>query len=91
MELKEVDASTEDAFLRCLHLEAPAEPETLALRRRWYDRFKDRGLRANNDGNDVTLDRAVGDPAGGTLDLDVGVGLGEAEVIVCDTGGVPCP
>ncbi len=63
MELKDVDASTEDAFLRCLHLEAPAEPETLALRRRWYDRFKERGLRAkvlvDGDGNAVALGQYV--------------------------------
>ena len=46
MHLKDVDATTEDAFLRCLHLETPAEPEVMALRRRWYDRYKRAGLRA---------------------------------------------
>jgi len=44
--LCDVDASTEDAFLRCLHLEVPAEPEVMALRRRWVDRHRTAGLRA---------------------------------------------
>ncbi|GJM38209.1 MAG: hypothetical protein DHS20C19_15760 [Acidimicrobiales bacterium] len=51
----------------------------------------DGGLRLNDDGIDVELDRVAGDPAGGTLVLDIDVGIGEAEVIVCGAGAVPCP
>jgi hypothetical protein len=50
----------------------------------------DNDLRLNDDGLDVALDRSIGDPAGGTLHLDVDLGIGEAEVIVCG-GSVPCP
>lgn len=51
----------------------------------------DHDLRLNDDGLDVDLDRTAGDPAGGTLLLDVDIGIGEAEVIVCGAGSVPCP
>jgi len=51
----------------------------------------DRDLRINDDGVDVEVDRVAGDPAGGTLLLDVDIGFGEAEVIVCGAGGQPCP
>lgn len=51
----------------------------------------DHDLRLNDDGLDVALDRSAGDPSGGTLLLDVDIGIGEAEVIVCGAGGVPCP
>jgi hypothetical protein len=63
MQLKDVDATTEDAFLRCLHLEAPADPEVMALRRRWYDRYRHAGLRAkvlvNDDGTVVAMGQYV--------------------------------
>ncbi|MEZ5247129.1 MAG: PspC domain-containing protein [Acidimicrobiales bacterium] len=51
----------------------------------------DHDLRLNDDGVDVALERSVGDPAGGTLHLDVDLGIGEAEVIVCGGGTIPCP
>jgi phage shock protein PspC (stress-responsive transcriptional regulator)/predicted membrane protein len=51
----------------------------------------DHDLRLNDDGLDVALDRTVGDPSGGTLHLDVDLGIGEAEVIVCGDGTIPCP
>lgn len=51
----------------------------------------DHDLRLNDDGIDVNLDRTAGDPSGGTLLLDVDIGIGEAEVIVCGSGSVPCP
>jgi phage shock protein PspC (stress-responsive transcriptional regulator) len=47
--------------------------------------------RVNNDGIDITLDRVVGDPDGGTLRLDVDMGIGEAEIVVCGGEGVACP
>ncbi|MFW6154171.1 MAG: hypothetical protein ACOC95_03045 [Planctomycetota bacterium] len=56
MQLKDVDATTEDAFLRCLHLETPASEDVMALRRRWYDRYRRAGLRAKvlvDDANTV--------------------------------------
>lgn len=52
---------------------------------------RDGDLRLNDGGVDARLDRVAGDPAGGTLVLDVDVGIGEAEVIVCGAGAVPCP
>jgi len=51
----------------------------------------DHDLRLNDDGLDVELDRTAGDSTGGTLALDVDLGIGEAEVIVCGAGSVPCP
>ena len=53
--------------------------------------IRDGGARLNQDGFDIALDRVVGNPAGGTLLLDVDMGLGRTEVIVCGAGGVPCP
>jgi phage shock protein PspC (stress-responsive transcriptional regulator) len=52
---------------------------------------RDDDLRLADDGLDMALDRSAGDPSGGTLLLDVDIGIGEAEVIVCGSGGVPCP
>jgi hypothetical protein len=46
MKLLDIDAKTEDTFFRCLHDEKPQDPRVLALRRRWYDGRKDKGLRA---------------------------------------------
>ncbi len=51
----------------------------------------DHDLRLNDDGIDVAVERSAGDPAGGTLLLDVDIGIGEAEVIVCGAGSQPCP
>ena len=51
----------------------------------------DDGLRLNDDGIDVALERTVGDPADGLLRLDIDLGIGEAEVIVCGSGSTPCP
>lgn len=46
MRLADIDRDTEATFFRCLHDEAPENPQAIALRRRWYDRRKDHGLRA---------------------------------------------
>lgn len=51
----------------------------------------DRDLLLEDDGVDIALDRTAGDPAGGTLLLDVDLGIGEAEVIICGSQAVPCP
>jgi phage shock protein PspC (stress-responsive transcriptional regulator)/predicted membrane protein len=53
--------------------------------------LSDNDVRLNDDGFDLDLDRTVGDPSGGTLLLNVDLGIGEAEVIVCGAGGIPCP
>jgi len=53
--------------------------------------ISDGGAKLNQDGFDITLDRLAGDPAGGTLLLDVDMGIGRTEVIVCGAGGVACP
>jgi len=46
VELVDIDKHTEGTFFRCLHDEVPENPQMIALRRRWYDKFKDKGLRA---------------------------------------------
>lgn len=46
MRLVDVTEETENAFFRCLHLEIPENREITAIRRRWYKRHKDQGLRA---------------------------------------------
>lgn len=46
MELLDIDEKTRGTFFRCLHDEEPENPAAVALRRRWYDRHKDNGLRA---------------------------------------------
>jgi hypothetical protein len=46
MKLIDIDKDTEGTFFRCLHDETPQEPRVIALRHRWYDRNKDKGLRA---------------------------------------------
>ncbi|MEQ8842844.1 MAG: PspC domain-containing protein [Acidimicrobiales bacterium] len=51
----------------------------------------DQGARRNDDGHEVAIDRTTGDPSGGTLLLDVDLGIGEAEVIICGSETVPCP
>lgn len=51
----------------------------------------DGDLRLNDDGIDIEVDRTVGDPDGGTLVLNAEVGIGEAEVVVCGEGAIPCP
>lgn len=51
----------------------------------------DESGRRNDDGVDVALDRTLGDDRNGRLLLDVDIGIGEAEVIVCGSEAVPCP
>ncbi|MBN1943693.1 MAG: hypothetical protein JW849_10415 [Phycisphaerae bacterium] len=46
MELIDIDKSNEGTFFRCLHDEKPADPDLISMRRKWYERFKDKGLRA---------------------------------------------
>lgn len=46
MQLVEIDKGNEDTFFRCLHDEKTADPRLMAMRREWYDRFKNKGLRA---------------------------------------------
>ncbi|MGD0999751.1 MAG: GNAT family N-acetyltransferase [Candidatus Brocadiia bacterium] len=46
MRLVDIAESTEGTFFRCLHDEKPEIPGVTALRRRWYERLKRRGLRA---------------------------------------------
>ena len=46
MKLVDIDARTEGTFFRCLHDEKPQDPRVTDLRRRWYNRFKAKGLRA---------------------------------------------
>lgn len=46
MKLLDVDRETEGTFLRCLHDERPDDPRVVALRRRWFDAYRDKGLRA---------------------------------------------
>ena len=46
MRMEEVGAGTEDIFLRCLHVEEPADPVMMRLRRDWHHRMKEKGLRA---------------------------------------------
>jgi GNAT superfamily N-acetyltransferase len=46
VKLTEIDKNTEGTFFRCLHDEKPADPRTIEMRRRWYDRYKENGLRA---------------------------------------------
>jgi hypothetical protein len=52
--------------------------------------FDDGDVRLNDDGIDVRIEETAGDPDGGTLILDIEVGLGEAEVIICGET-LPCP
>ncbi len=47
--------------------------------------------RVNNDGIDIRLDRVVGRSDDGTLRLDVDMGIGETEIIICGEEGVACP
>ena len=46
MHLATINERTEGTFFRCLHDETPEDPEAVALRRRWYQRYHDKGLRA---------------------------------------------
>ena len=46
MKFMHIDHDTAGTFFRCLHDEKPADPRVIALRRRWYNRYKDKGLRA---------------------------------------------
>jgi GNAT superfamily N-acetyltransferase len=46
VELVDVDRDTETTFLHCLHDERPDDPRVIRLRRRWFDAYRGRGLRA---------------------------------------------
>ena len=46
MKLVEIDEKTAGTFFRCLHDERPENPRVIELRRHWYNRYKDKGLRA---------------------------------------------
>jgi len=46
MKLVDVDSTNEATFLRCLHDERPDDPRVVALRRRWFEAHRDKGLRA---------------------------------------------
>ena len=46
MKLLDIDRDTDGTFFRCLHDEQPENPQVIELRRRWYDKHKDKGLRA---------------------------------------------
>jgi len=46
MRLVDIDGKTEGTFFRCLHDEQPDDPRMMAMRRQWYERYKDKGLRA---------------------------------------------
>ncbi len=59
MELREIDAQTEDTYYRCLHDEIPADPRVLAMRRAWRAEHAPLGHRAkvliDDDGKVVGL------------------------------------
>jgi GNAT superfamily N-acetyltransferase len=46
MRLEDVSKATEGTFFRCLHDERPDDPEVVAVRRKWYEENRKRGLRA---------------------------------------------
>lgn len=46
MELREIDAQTEDTYYRCLHDEIPANPRVMAMRRAWRAEHAPLGHRA---------------------------------------------
>lgn len=46
MRLVEIDETTEDTFLRCLHDEIPADPRVIAMRREWRALYEPKGHRA---------------------------------------------
>ena len=46
MRLADIDATTEDTFLRCLHDELPADPRVMAMRREWLATYQPKGHRA---------------------------------------------
>ncbi|MBF0543910.1 MAG: GNAT family N-acetyltransferase [Candidatus Riflebacteria bacterium] len=59
MKLVEIGKDTEGTFFRCMHDERPENPGETQLRRRWYEKYKTKGLRAkvllNNDDKVVGL------------------------------------
>ena len=77
----EVQVYVPDTFATDVHVEAQLGSVVL----------HESGLRTTNDGSDPMIDRTVGDPEGGTLELDLAVGLGEAELIVCGETRPRCP
>ena len=46
MKLIDVTQKTENIFFRCLHDEQPEDPQQISIRRQWYERNKNNGLRA---------------------------------------------
>ncbi|MAF11203.1 hypothetical protein CMK11_12195 [Candidatus Poribacteria bacterium] len=46
MRLVGIDGNTEATFFRCLHDEVPDDPRVTKERRRWYEAFRGKGLRA---------------------------------------------
>lgn len=46
MRLVDVTNKTENTFFRCMHLELPENLEVTTIRRQWYEKNKDKGLRA---------------------------------------------
>ncbi len=44
--IEDVSERTRGTFFRCLHDERPDDPEVLAIRKNWFDRYIERGLRA---------------------------------------------
>ncbi len=57
MKLVDIDKGNEGTFFRCLHDEKPADPRVMAMRREWYDKNIENGLRAKllYDDNDVIV------------------------------------
>ena len=46
MKLVDVTRKTENVFFRCLHLEVPEDVEVTTMRRQWYEKNRNKGLRA---------------------------------------------
>jgi hypothetical protein len=46
MRLLDIDEKTEGTFFRCLHDEKPDDPREIALRRKWFEENREKGLRA---------------------------------------------
>ena len=46
MRLVDVTEKTENIFFRCLHDEIPENPQVISIRKQWYERNKEKGLRA---------------------------------------------
>ena len=46
LRLIEINEETQGTFFRCLHDEIPEDPREIKLCRHWYNRHKEKGLRA---------------------------------------------